>query len=73
MRCLRALWSVYSLPNRALNPSSESRRANSTLRSHRLHEKVHPLHNLKGEINAQFPPTLGAMFAVPGTSSIDRI
>ncbi|KAM5545118.1 hypothetical protein V8D89_001229 [Ganoderma adspersum] len=49
---------------RALH-DSESRRANSTLRSHRLHEKVHPLYNPNGEISEQFPPTLGAMFAIP--------
>ncbi|KAI1786619.1 hypothetical protein LXA43DRAFT_897644 [Ganoderma leucocontextum] len=48
---------------RALH-DSESRRANSTLRSHRLHEKVHPLYNVKGEISEHFPLTLSDMFAI---------
>ncbi|TBU31930.1 hypothetical protein BD311DRAFT_751910 [Dichomitus squalens] len=44
--------------------NSESRRANFALRSHRLHEKVHPLYNTNGSISECFPSTLGEMFAI---------
>ncbi|KAI1784505.1 hypothetical protein LXA43DRAFT_1042017 [Ganoderma leucocontextum] len=43
---------------------SEGRQANSTLRSHRLHEKVHPLYNTKGQISEHFPLTLGDTFSI---------
>ena len=42
----------------------ESRRANSTLRSHRLEEVVHELYNVRGEISAGFPKRLKDMFAL---------
>ncbi|RDX47453.1 hypothetical protein OH76DRAFT_765938 [Lentinus brumalis] len=44
--------------------NSESRRANSTLRSHRLHETVHDLYNVHGEKSSDFPRTLGEMFSI---------
>ena len=52
----------------SLNASSESRRANATLRSHKMHEKVHTLFNAKGEVSENFPGTLGEMFSVSGKS-----
>ncbi|RPD58141.1 hypothetical protein L227DRAFT_197279 [Lentinus tigrinus ALCF2SS1-6] len=50
--------------------NSESRRANSTLRSHRLHETVHDLYNINGAKSEHFPRTLGEMFAVSDERAI---
>ncbi|KAI0800404.1 hypothetical protein C8Q74DRAFT_1314011 [Fomes fomentarius] len=44
--------------------NSESRRANATLRSHKLHERVHNLFNIHGEVSKDFPRTLGDMFSI---------
>ncbi|PIL32855.1 hypothetical protein GSI_04972 [Ganoderma sinense ZZ0214-1] len=65
---LRASQRELEKVQRALH-DSESRRANSTLRSHRLHEKVHPLHNSTGEISNRFPLTLGDMFGIPAETA----
>ncbi|KAI0705299.1 hypothetical protein C8T65DRAFT_652949 [Cerioporus squamosus] len=53
--------------------NSESRRANSTLRSHRLHETVHDLYNIHGEKSRDFPRTLGDMFAISEERAISMM
>ncbi|KAM5543364.1 hypothetical protein V8D89_002949 [Ganoderma adspersum] len=52
---------------------SQSRQANSNLRSDRLHEEVHLLCNPNGEVSEQFPETLGDIFAVSDTSLIGHL
>ncbi|TFK84843.1 hypothetical protein K466DRAFT_588565 [Polyporus arcularius HHB13444] len=53
--------------------NSESRRANSTLRSHRLHETVHDLYNVHGEKSSDFPRTLGEMFSISHEKAISMM
>ncbi|KAI0740610.1 hypothetical protein C8Q76DRAFT_197888 [Earliella scabrosa] len=53
--------------------NSESRRANATLRSHKMHEKVHTLFNTKGEVSKNFPGTLGEMFSVSGETAASLV
>lgn len=59
----RSLSSCYGL---TACGDRESRRANATLRSHKLHERVHNLFNIHGEISKDFPRTLGDMFSISG-------
>ncbi|KAI0753518.1 hypothetical protein C8Q80DRAFT_517450 [Daedaleopsis nitida] len=53
--------------------NSESRRANATLRSHRMNEGVHTIFTAKGEIPHQFPRTLEEMFGMSGVTAASLV